>query len=52
MPIEKAVDCETGRPDKEIVDWNNANDPENPQNFKSREKWTIIILVSAITFNQ
>lgn len=50
--IEKASECGTVRASEEIVDWDNAEDPNNPQNFKSRDKWTIIVLVSAITFNQ
>lgn len=35
-----------------IVDWNSPDDPENPQNWSGRKKWTIIILVSVVTFNQ
>ena len=34
------------------VDWDGPHDPENPQNWKGRRKWIIIVLVSAITFNQ
>lgn len=50
--IEKASECEIVGASQEIVDWDDAEDSNNPQNFKSREKWTIIVLVSAITFNQ
>lgn len=50
--VEKAVECEAGGPNETFVDWEDAEDAENPQNFKSREKWTIIVLVSVITFNQ
>ena len=35
-----------------IVDWDGPEDPQNPQNWTSLRKWTIIILISAITFNQ
>lgn len=49
---EKAAGRDIGVLNANVVDWNNAEDIENPQNFKSREKWTIIVLVSAITFNQ
>lgn len=35
-----------------IVDWDGPQDPQNPQNWTSKRRWTIIILVSAITFNQ
>jgi hypothetical protein len=50
--VETAVKCEAEGPSESLVDWDDAQDAENPQNFESREKWTIIILVSAITFNQ
>ncbi|KAK1765233.1 polyamine transporter 1 [Phialemonium atrogriseum] len=35
-----------------IVDWDGPEDPQNPQNWTSTKKWTIIILISTITFNQ
>ena len=35
-----------------IVDWDSPQDPSNPQNWTGARKWMIIILVSAITFNQ
>lgn len=35
-----------------IVDWDGSQDSQNPQNWMNSRKWTIIILVSAITFNQ
>ena len=50
--LEKAAECRIGGSAEEVVDWDDAEDTKNPQNFKSREKWTIIVLVSAITFNQ
>jgi hypothetical protein len=50
--LEKEAAYINRRPNEEIVDWDNAEDANNPQNFESRKKWTIIILVSAITFNQ
>ena len=52
IDLEKEAACNTGGPNEEVVDWDNAEDTNNPQNFKSREKWTIIVLVSALTFNQ
>jgi hypothetical protein len=50
--LEKEAAQENGGSNEGVVDWDNAEDPNNPQNFKNREKWTIIILISAITFNQ
>ena len=35
-----------------VIDWDSSQDPQNPQNWTSTRKWIIIILVSAITFNQ
>ena len=35
-----------------IIDWDGPGDPLNPQNWGSRKKWSIIVLISAITFNQ
>jgi len=37
--------------EKEIVDWNGPDDPENPQNWSLRKKWWLVGLVSAVTFN-
>lgn len=43
------------KPSKEknsdIVDWDGPNDPENPMNWVQVRKWTIIALVSAMTFD-
>jgi hypothetical protein len=50
--LEKEAAQENGGSNEGVVDWDNSEDPNNPQNFKDREKWTIIILISAITFNQ
>ena len=35
-----------------IIDWDSPQDPKNPQNWTDARKWMIILLVSAITFNQ
>lgn len=35
-----------------LVDWDGPDDPQNPQNWTGTRKWSIIILISAITFNQ
>ena len=35
-----------------LVDWEGPDDHQNPQNWTRTRKWTIIISVSAITFNQ
>jgi multidrug resistance protein len=37
-------------PDPNIIDWDSPDDPENPLNWSFRLRWTLIILVSAITF--
>jgi hypothetical protein len=50
--LEQEAACNNGTSNEGVVDWDNAADPDNPQNFKSREKWIIIVVVSAITFNQ
>lgn len=34
-----------------LVDWDGPQDPKNPMNWTNLHKWTIISLVSAITFN-
>ncbi|KAK0391975.1 hypothetical protein NLU13_1473 [Sarocladium strictum] len=36
----------------EHMGWDELEGTENPQNWPSKKKWTTIILVSAITFNQ
>jgi hypothetical protein len=35
-----------------IVDWDGANDLQNPQNWSTKKKWSIVILASTVTFNQ
>ncbi|KAL1850457.1 hypothetical protein VTK73DRAFT_9678 [Phialemonium thermophilum] len=35
-----------------LVDWEGPHDPQNPQNWPSGKRWGLIVLVSAITFNQ
>ncbi|KAM0816332.1 putative Polyamine transporter 1 [Seiridium cardinale] len=35
-----------------IVDWDDPDDPQNPQNWPKNRKWTTIVFVSLITFNQ
>jgi hypothetical protein len=49
---EKASGETTIKWDDHIVDWDGPQDPQNPQNWSSTRKWTIIILISMITFNQ
>ncbi|KAI1423465.1 MFS general substrate transporter [Xylaria sp. FL1777] len=34
-----------------VVDWNKPHDPENPMDWSDRRKWTLVALVSAVTFN-
>ncbi|KAJ5689118.1 hypothetical protein N7462_003510 [Penicillium macrosclerotiorum] len=36
--------------DQGIVGWDGQDDPENPQNFLSRQKWGLLALMSGITF--
>ena len=51
IDVEKATGNEPDKDDN-VVDWDGPQDPQNPQNWRKTKKWTIIILVSAITFNQ
>lgn len=37
-------------PDPNIVDFDGPNDPENPMNWPATKKWTMVGIVSAITF--
>ncbi|KAL3473870.1 major facilitator superfamily domain-containing protein [Aspergillus californicus] len=36
--------------DRGIVGWDGQDDPANPQNFPSNRKWTLLALVSSVTF--
>lgn len=36
--------------DRGIVGWDGQDDPKNPQNFPAARKWTLLGLLSAITF--
>ena len=56
-PLDTTVDADQlptmlGSDQARIVDWDSPQDPTNPQNWTGARKWMIIILVSAITFNQ
>ena len=56
-PLDATVDADQlptmlGFDQARIVDWDSPQDPANPQNWTGARKWMIIILVSAITFNQ
>lgn len=33
------------------VAWDGPNDPENPQNFTTRKKWTITAVICVLTIN-
>ena len=48
--INKGV-LHTSGEDGYIVDWDGPDDPQNPMNWTDTRKWTIIALVSALTFN-
>lgn len=49
--VEKQ-DSDPSQPsDFNIVDWNGRDDPNNPMNWTSNRKWSIIGLISAVTFN-
>ncbi|KAB8228984.1 MFS transporter [Aspergillus alliaceus] len=37
--------------ERELVDWNGDDDPQNPQNWSLARKWWLVGLVSAVTFN-
>lgn len=50
---DKDLQSAEHRPDEgNTIDWDGPRDPQNPQNWESKNKWSIIFLVSAITFNQ
>ena len=36
--------------DQGLVGWDGQDDPQNPQNFSSVKKWTLLFLISAVTF--
>ncbi|CAI7668988.1 unnamed protein product [Penicillium manginii] len=36
--------------DQGLVGWDGQDDPQNPQNFSSAKKWTLLFLISAVTF--
>lgn len=51
-PIEVIEDPTLDGPDDiSVVDWDGPNDPNNPTNWSSSRKWTVIGLVSFNTFN-
>jgi hypothetical protein len=38
-----------GNTDPDLVDWDGPDDPENPQNWTTKRKWTLIGALSAVT---
>ena len=53
--VEKGHSAHTGSEeiepiDPNIVDWDGADDPANPLNWKRKQKWSIIAVLSAMTF--
>lgn len=42
---------EEPKEDINIVDWDGPNDPSNPRNWDPSRKWTIISILSIVTFN-
>jgi hypothetical protein len=50
---QSVQEMEDGKPpviSSEDPEVNGANDPENPLNWSPKQKWSIIMLISAITF--
>lgn len=45
---EAAVEAEAEQ-DPDIVDWDGPDDPENPLNWPARKKWTLILILAAVT---
>jgi hypothetical protein len=35
--------------DPNVVDWDGTNDPENPQNWPEKKKWTVVAVMSVMT---
>ena len=51
-PSQMSTNANAASEQGNSVEWDGPQDPQNPQNWTSVRKWTIIILISAITFNQ
>ncbi|KAF4121388.1 putative arabinose efflux permease, MFS family [Geosmithia morbida] len=62
-PVENAnreKDAESAMPHRQpfpemdlrngIVGWDGQDDPENPRNFSSRKRWTLLSIISGMTF--
>ncbi|KAH6695340.1 polyamine transporter 3 [Plectosphaerella plurivora] len=47
--LEKGPANEPDARDPNIVDWDGPDDPENPQNWPEKKKWTNIALISGLT---
>ena len=47
---ELGIDEKKATVDPNVVDWDGPDDPKNPMNWSEKHKWTIIGVVSAITF--
>lgn len=45
-------EADEAREQRDVVDWDGPDDPQNPQNWPAGKKWTIILIISAVTFNQ
>ncbi|KAL9099614.1 MAG: hypothetical protein Q9187_009474 [Circinaria calcarea] len=53
--IEKGAIAHTssdkaGLPDPNVVDWDGPDDPANPLNWSEKVKWSLIALLSCMTF--
>jgi hypothetical protein len=50
--LEKGVelDIESGNADTYIVSWDGERDPENPLNWSPTKRWSMVGLVSLLTF--
>ncbi|RPA93466.1 synaptic vesicle transporter [Choiromyces venosus 120613-1] len=48
--IEKSYSHPLSRLQDNIVGWEGVDDPEDPRNWPAKRKWTVLFLVSSITF--
>ncbi|KAL8646597.1 MAG: hypothetical protein Q9210_006048 [Variospora velana] len=49
-PISSIQDCDDAQPDSNLVDWDGPDDPEKPTNWADSRKYSIIVLISTVTF--
>jgi len=50
-PAQSLSVLELASRQEDVVDWDGPQDPQNPRNWTAPRRWSIVILVSAVTFN-